>query len=260
MSLRRILPFILLNIVVSAAVMLSILYWWEGRQVEQVAETEANFAPVVALPTGTPTAVAQFLENTPIPSPESNGSTDIYIVKAGDTLGSISTTFDVPMEDIMEANGLTDPNLLSVGQQLTIPPVGGLPTATPTATPSPTPPIAPSPIPTEPLTQGEVVIEINEVVGVGNLTEEAVSIINTGSRPVALQDWKLRDGLGIEYTFGQITLFGDGAGILVHSEAGISTSLELYWGLQTAVWEPGETVTLLNRDGVVQATYTIPTE
>lgn len=256
MTVRRILPFLLLNILVSAAVVLGILYWWEGRQAEQTAATEASVSSIV-LPTATATAVpVQFLENTPIAPPEEPSNANLYIVKAGDTLGSISTAFDVPLEDIMAANGLDNPNVLSVGQELTIP-IGGLPTPTPTVPPTPTPNIAPSPIPTEPLTQGEVVIEINEVIGVGELTEEAVSIINTGSRPVALQDWKLRDSLGIEYTFGQITLFGEGAGILVHTEAGTSTSLELYWGLETAVWEPGETVTLLDRDGVVQATYTI---
>jgi hypothetical protein len=254
--MRRLLPFILLNIVVSAAVMLAILYWWEGRQAEELAEAETAFAPVVILPTAPPTAVPLFLDNTPIPTAEPDTRT-YYIVRAGDTLGTISQTFDVPMADVMEANGITNPNLLAVGQELWIP-IGGIPTPTPTPTLSPTPNSPPTPIPTQPLTQGEVIIEISEVIGAGQITEEAVSIVNTGSRPVALVGWKLRDGLGIEYTFGQITLFGDGAGILVHTEAGVDTNLDLYWGLQSAVWEPGETVTLLNRDGVVQATYTIP--
>ena len=257
--MRRLLPFILLNILVSAAVMLAILYWWEGRQAEELAEAETNFAAVIIVPTNTPSAVSAvpaFVDNTPIPTAEPDTRT-YYIVKAGDTLGSISTTFDVPMADIMEANGITNPNLLSVGQELWIP-IGGIPTPTPTPTLTPTPNIPPTPIPTQPLTQGEVIIEIKEVVGVGQLTEEAVSIVNTGSRPVALQGWVLRDEAGIAYTFGQITLFGDGAGILVHTEAGADTTLDLYWGLQTAVWQPGEVVTLLNRDGVVQATYTIP--
>ena len=32
MSFRRMLPFILVNILVSATVVLAILWWWEGRK------------------------------------------------------------------------------------------------------------------------------------------------------------------------------------------------------------------------------------
>ena len=44
-----------------------------------------------------------------------------YIVQPGDTLGSIAQTYNVSLEALMQANGLTDPNLLDVGQALTIP-------------------------------------------------------------------------------------------------------------------------------------------
>ena len=34
MSFRRMLPFLLINILVSAAIMLGILWWWDGREPE----------------------------------------------------------------------------------------------------------------------------------------------------------------------------------------------------------------------------------
>jgi len=49
------------------------------------------------------------------------GGPQTYIVQYGDTLGGISTRFGVGLEALMLVNSLTDPNLLSVGQPLTIP-------------------------------------------------------------------------------------------------------------------------------------------
>jgi LysM repeat protein len=45
----------------------------------------------------------------------------IYVVQTGDTLYTISLKFNVTMTAIMEANGMTNPNLVYVGQQLIIP-------------------------------------------------------------------------------------------------------------------------------------------
>ncbi len=58
----------------------------------------------------------------------------VYVVQAGDTLSAIAVRFDVSISAIMAANGLTNPNLIYVGQRLTIPGASGTP---PTATPAP---------------------------------------------------------------------------------------------------------------------------
>jgi murein DD-endopeptidase MepM/ murein hydrolase activator NlpD len=50
----------------------------------------------------------------------------VYIVQPGDTLSSIASRFNVSMDDLMTANGITDPNLLGAGQQLVIPGLEGL--------------------------------------------------------------------------------------------------------------------------------------
>lgn len=44
-----------------------------------------------------------------------------YTVQAGDTLGSIAESFGVSAQDLQQANGITDANLLSVGQTLEVP-------------------------------------------------------------------------------------------------------------------------------------------
>ncbi len=54
-------------------------------------------------------------EETPVPE------WPVYIVQPGDTLSEIAAMFNVSMESIMQANGITNPNQLQVGQRLTIP-------------------------------------------------------------------------------------------------------------------------------------------
>lgn len=253
MSFRRMLPFLLLNVLVSAMTMLAILYWWDNRSLAETADTgETAVTPTISLTT--PILIIDTATDTP--EPEVSDEPIIHVVKAGDTLGNLSTFYDVPLEDLMAANNLTNPNLLSVGQQLIIP-VGGLPTATPIPTEAPVN-ILPSPIPTEELVTGEVEVVITAVTGAGSLTEEVVQIANYGSSQIALQGWELYDEDGHVFTLGQVTLFGDGAAIQIHTEAGQNGPADQYWGLETAVWEPGEQATLRDAAGNVQSTLTVP--
>ncbi len=65
-------------------------------------------------------------QNVPTPGggtsgqPTTGGAT--YTVQSGDTLFSIARQFGVTVQAIVEANNLANPNSLSVGQQLVIPP------------------------------------------------------------------------------------------------------------------------------------------
>lgn len=263
MSFRRMLPFILINVVVSAVVVLAILYWWEGRD---EAGAAADLGGQTAVSATTPfipetdSGAARPAE-TATPQADDPDEPPVHIVQAGETLGSISQFYGVSLDDIMAANNLTNPNLISVGQQLLIP-VNGLqtavePTTEPAANPETTD-VQPTPIATEPVPTGDVVIEISQVIGAGQLENEAVQIRNVGSSAVALLDWKLVDQQNQFYRFGQVTLFGDGAGILVHSRAGANSATELHWGQSEPVWQPGELVTLLDANDQIVATYTIP--
>ena len=254
MSTRRMLPFIFVNIIVSAATVFAVLFWWDSRQpeaepIEPAAQVVAT-AAVQAEQVATNEAVVE-------PTEAVDEGPPVYVVQSGDTLGTISVEFDVPLDDIMEANGLTDPNRISVGQQLIIP-VGGLtpPTPEPTATNDVVE--LPTPIPTQQLEVGEVTIEISGVSGAGELSQEALTITNLGDRPVGLSGWKIQDSEGRQYEFGLFTLFGDGSAVVLHTESGTDTLGELYWGLTDPVWEVGETVMLLDAEGSVQATFVVP--
>jgi LysM repeat protein len=84
----------------------------------------ATFTPVPATPSDTPLPTA-----TPTPI--------IYVIKKGDTLLPISRKFGVTVKEIQEANGITDPRRLQIGQEIIIPvrPGEGEPTVVPTPTP-----------------------------------------------------------------------------------------------------------------------------
>ena len=54
-------------------------------------------------------------------TPAAVASQETYIVKPGDTMGAIASRFGVSVNAILEANGLDNPNRLSIGQALIIP-------------------------------------------------------------------------------------------------------------------------------------------
>lgn len=65
-----------------------------------------------------------------------------YEVQSGDSLSQIAVEFDVSVEAIAGASGISDTNVLQVGQELTIPCPGQLP-----STPQPTEEAEESPTP-----------------------------------------------------------------------------------------------------------------
>jgi LysM repeat protein len=77
----------------------------------------------VSLPTSAPTD-QPLTTPTPdaervLPTPRQN--TDQYTVQAGDALGFIAQRYGISIEALMQANNITDANLLEVGMVLTIP-------------------------------------------------------------------------------------------------------------------------------------------
>jgi lipoprotein-anchoring transpeptidase ErfK/SrfK len=64
--------------------------------------------------------------------PQYDGPTTTHVVERGQELGLIAREYGVSVDDIVSMNGITDPDLLYVGQQLTIPAAGEyMPTAPP---------------------------------------------------------------------------------------------------------------------------------
>ncbi len=103
-------------------------------------EGAAPDATATTIPTATPFAVAPAptivagVGAAPAPRAEVT-----YLVEAGDTLSAIAERFETSVEAVMAANDLTDPTLIFVGQELTIPgdDADAAAAATPTATPEP---------------------------------------------------------------------------------------------------------------------------
>lgn len=246
--------FITVNIIVSAVVMLTILFIWGRSHTSPpppptLTLTRPATGEMVSTPTAPPTA-----------SPTPSAGPLLYTVQEGDTLGAIARTHDVSIEDLMAANGLTDPNVLHVGQTLIIP-VDPPPTPTtdPAAEippePSPTAATIPTPLPT--LTpSGPPVVEIGQVLGSGNLAAEVVIVHNRGGA-VSLEGWTLSDAEGNTFTFPTITLFAE-TQVRVHSPVGSSTPSDLYWGRATPAWNGGELITLRDAARSVVDTYIVP--
>lgn len=261
MSFRRMLPFLLINIVVSATVMLAILFWWDNRDVNETAVSippTATIALATAVSSQDNPSPAEISAEDPAPVED---ETPTHTVAAGETLGIISGIYDVSIEDIMTANSMTDPNILAIGQVLIIP-VNGLPepTAVPTPiAPTPTSNVPPTPIPAieEPADNSTAIIEIS-ATNSGNIETEAIQIQNLGGQQVALSGWQIVDADGHIYTFAQITLFGDGAAIQLHTTSGQDAPADLYWGLDESIFSSGELLSLLNSAGEVVATTIAP--
>ncbi|MFC1960184.1 LysM peptidoglycan-binding domain-containing protein [Chloroflexota bacterium] len=91
------------------------------------------------IPTNTPPAAAP----TPVPTEEfgtggatpPGGSFATYTVQPGDTLSRIATSYNTTVDALIQLNGIVNPNLIVVGQELKVP-----------ATSQPTPPVVQPPV------------------------------------------------------------------------------------------------------------------
>lgn len=245
MNWRRLLLYLLLNAIVSASVTLGVLVAWDLTHRAPVSLP----SPTATLSIGSVPTQASVSNNT---SPTATPT--LYIVKGGDTLGSIAIEFDVSVEAIMQANGLSDPNALNVGQSLVIPVQGAvLPTSTPPpAATSVAPPATSTPVQSDSAPQ----LAIRSIADAGSLSSERVTIVNMGG-VVDLAGWSLKDAEGNTYTFPALTLFQGGA-VTVHTALGNNTVIDLYWGQPGAAWTSGETATLVDPQGQVHTTFVAP--
>ena len=117
--------------------------------------TAAVVLDITVAPTQDVDATATAYARQLVPSPTPAG---LYVVQQGDTLGGLAEDFGTTVEDLMAANGLTDPNAIQAGQTLIIPslisgtlalgtptPLAGTAVTTVTATLTPTATLAPGP-------------------------------------------------------------------------------------------------------------------
>lgn len=187
----------------------------------------------------------------------------VHTVEGGQVLGAIAEQYGVSIDDMILLNTQLDPefsaDFLFVGQELVIPLCGipdPTPTDEPTATAIPTRNV-PAPIATATNPPpGAVEVVITRVRNPGDITGEAVEIVNEGS-PVDLEGWTLSGSKGREeFSFPSLGLYS-GGGVTIYTGVGENTVIDLYWGRDRAVWEIGETVSLYDEDGELQSEFVI---
>jgi LysM repeat protein len=261
MNGRRLIVYILLNVFVSAAVTLTVLWVWDRTHPTTTGTPALTF-------TATPPAPAVSL-NTPLPptdgpAPDTAAGAEgaptatLYVVQRGDSLGRIAEQFDVTLQALMDANGLSDPNVISAGQSLIIPVEGAVPpTADPGAAPTEAAVIEPPrPTATRDPAVAQPKLTIREVQAAGELADERLVIFNSGG-PVDLLGWSLQDENGHAYSFPSLMLFEGGA-ITIHTAPGTDTVTDLYWGQAQAVWAAGEQVLLNDSAGNLHTKFSVP--
>ncbi len=266
MNRRQLIFVVVLNALISLVVALAVIWAVEARRpdAEALAIVSTPLIQSQILPTNTPanpdvapallpTAVAEggeaetvseAVEPTPTLDPANQ---QIYVIEAGDSLSSVASRFGTTLDEIVEANSLTDPNVVYIGQRLIIPVRGNGTNAAPAQASEPT---------TAPLVVGEGMV-IRMVDGPGSIVNEAVQIVNDSNGVVNLNGWRLEHENGPAYTFGLVTIF-QGSNIWVHTTSGTDTSIALYWNQTEAVWQSGSVARLLDGQSNVIHSYTVP--
>ncbi len=263
---NRLFYYLMINVLVSACTMVVVLSIWErthplspGGILPFLLGKPNNILTLTPgsgtneLTTVTTSSVTTSNSTTPGPTQTMLE----YRVEAGDTLGAIAERFGASVREITDANNISDPDQLEVGQILKIPVYtetsNEKPTQTPSSTEMGTPPASLSPSP--PSGEAKVIIEM--VVGAGDLNSERVRLGRLGPGEISLAGWKLAEEGGEVFTFPQLTLFEGGA-VDLYTKEGQLTPVILYWGLDKAVWASGEKVTLLDSQGRAHATFVVP--
>jgi LysM repeat protein len=236
------LVFLLLNVIVSAVTVTVVLLLFGRVRSPGTAEPTPTLDIAAQVASAVPTATI-----TPVPPP----TPVTYTVRPGDTLFGIASELGVDVEDLMAANGLSNPDSLDIGQVLVVPQVEGGAPAGEVGAPS-----TGQSEPTANPDAGSPQVEIREVTGAGEIASELVFLVNRGGQ-VQMAGWQLEDGRGHAYVFPNFILHNDG-GVSLHTRAGRDSPIDLFWNLDEAVWIPGTTITLRDAGNDVHSTFEIP--
>ncbi len=107
-------------------------------------ETATTLSPVPV--TASVTVSSLTVDSTTTPTPTA-GPEGTYTVASGDTLSQIAQRFQTSTQAFMDANGITDPDKIFVGQELVVPPptTPTIPASTTATTAAATTTVAPTP-------------------------------------------------------------------------------------------------------------------
>lgn len=235
------LPFLALNVVISAVTVILVLALWGGSEPEPVTPPTPTFDVAARVASAVPTSTATI---PPSPTPVT------YTVEPGDTLGAIAAELNLPVEALMAANGLTNPDTLTSGQVLLIPSIES--DSQPAQTEQPETQATKTPDPSEQDPQ----VMIQGAYERGELEREFVYLENLGGVAM-MRGWTLDDGEGHRYEFPSFTLY-NGGGVNIYTREGIDSVINLFWGMDRPLWEAGKVITLRDAEGEVHATFQLP--
>jgi LysM repeat protein len=258
MKTRRWGLFLLLNVAVSVATTLAVLSFQGALERVVVVTATPDATAVTYIPTAIPAGRGTVPTASLAPGPTALPANE-YVVQPGDTPGGIALVLDVPLSDLLQANGLSEDSIILPDQVLIVP--QGEAPATPEPgepTPTATEPL-PSPFPTStPTPPGPVQVRVQELLAPGDLAREGVVIVNRG-RTVNLDGWTLGAVAGeLRYAFPRLTLAQD-VPVTVYTIAGDDTPQELHWGQDDAQWtQGGLVIELRDAEGDLIATYAVP--
>ena len=103
----------------------------------------------------------------------------------------------------------------------------------------------------------KVLLEVQSVIGSGDIQNEHLHVLYLGSDPLDIQNWTLQEGRKKVYTFPAFVLFKGGAFDL-YTMAGTNSAIELYMGMSDSIWSSGNQLSLHDPAGNVRLTYKIP--
>lgn len=223
---------------------------------------EVAGAPVTAVATIDPARLPPVPTDLPPGQPTPTAASDgclRHVIQAGEVISVIAEEYGVFPGDILTANGLTEDDVfnLQIGQVLIIPVEGCAALVTPTAIPeaSNTPfDLARATVTLQPTAVNAQVVIAN-VLEPGGINSEAVEIRNVGN-VVNLQGWTLSNEQGESFRFPEFRM-QQGSLVRIYSRQGQNTPAALYWGRETPAWTTGETVTLSDSTGQVQASFRV---
>ena len=133
---KRLFYYLVINVMVSACTMVTVLFLWQNYQSEIPFLNDVNplamitpLSPRSLFPnydsqpeTPEPTlAVVLATETQVLEEPAETQMAELtYAVEAGDTLGAIAVKFNITVAEILDANEIPNPDALEVGQVLII--------------------------------------------------------------------------------------------------------------------------------------------
>ena len=117
------------------------------------------------------------------------------------------------------------------------------------ATPHPTPTLLKAG------TKSTVNVRISSVIYPGQLSREVIVMVNEGEQ-VDMTGWQMVPVRGTPYVFGQVVVFKNSF-VNLHTTTGADVPTDLFWGLGEPMWQSGDELKLLRKDGSVASTFTV---